>query len=172
VTQGDTLLIHGGAGGVGLMAVQLARLRGARVIATASERNHDLLRELGAEPVAYGEGLADRVRALAPEGVDAGADLVGTDEALEVSLELVPDKARLATIANFQRAPQLGIAVLGGMDEAGQRTRTQARPRLLELAAQGKLQVHIAARYPLTEAAEAYRVLKQGHTVGKIVVVP
>src|SRR5437588_798722 len=79
VGQGETLLLHGGAGGVGLMAIQLAVLRGARVIATASPRNHDLLRQFGAEPVAYGDGLADRVRALAPGGITAAGDLVGTE---------------------------------------------------------------------------------------------
>src|SRR5206468_2680112 len=93
------------AGGVGLMAVQLAALRGATVIATASERNHDLLRALGAVPVTYGDGLADRVRAAAPQGVTAALDLVGSDEALDVSLELVADRGRIATIANFVRGP-------------------------------------------------------------------
>ena len=93
------MLIHGASGGVGLMAVQLAVARGAKVIATASPARHDQLREYGAEPVAYGDGLADRVRAIGP--VDAALDLVGTDEALDTSVELVADRGRIATIAGF-----------------------------------------------------------------------
>ena len=108
VREGDTVLVHGASGGVGLLAVQLARLRGARVIATAGERNHDLLRELGAEPVAYGDGLLERVRALAPEGVDVALDLVGSDEAMDVSLALVADRDRIASIANFARGAPRG----------------------------------------------------------------
>ncbi len=114
VAAGDTVLVHGATGGVGLPAVQLARLRGARVLGTASERNHDLLRELGAEPVTYGDGLADRVRALAPDGIDVALDLVGTDEAMDVSLALVADRARIATIANFDAGPREGVKLLGG----------------------------------------------------------
>jgi NADPH:quinone reductase len=167
VGEGDTVLVHGAAGGVGQAVVQLAVRRGARVIGTASERNHDLLRELGAEPVVYGDGLADRVRALAPDGVDVALDLVGGEEALQVSLELVADRARIATIANFGAAVQ-GVAVLGGMgDEA--RLRAAARPELLRLAAEGALKVRIAGTYPLTDVAEAHRAIKEGHTVGKIV---
>ncbi|HEX6934102.1 MAG TPA: NADP-dependent oxidoreductase, partial [Streptosporangiaceae bacterium] len=96
VSGGDTVLINGGAGGVGLMATQLAAGRGATVIATASAGKHELLRELGARPVAYGPGLAARVGAVAPGGVTAALDLVGTDEAVDVSLELVADRARIA----------------------------------------------------------------------------
>jgi len=114
VSDGETVLIHGGAGGVGIMAVQLAVARGATVIATASPARHEFLRELGAVPVAYGPGLAERVRELATGGVDAALDPVGTDEAVDVSLELVADKARIATIAAFGRAGQAGIKALGG----------------------------------------------------------
>ena len=161
------MLVHGAAGGVGQSVVQLAVRLGARVIGTASERNHDLLRELGAEPVVYGDGLADRVRALAPDGVDVALDLVGGEEALRVSLDLVADRGRIATIANFAAAAQ-GVAVLAGMgDEA--RLRAAARPELLRLAADGALKVRIAGTYPLTDVAEAHRAIKQGHTVGKIV---
>ena len=103
VSAQETVLVHAAAGGVGLMAVQLAVARGARVIGTASERNHPYLRELGAEPTTYGEGLADRVRGLAPNGVDAAIDCVGTDEAVDVSLELVADRDRIASIAAFPR---------------------------------------------------------------------
>lgn len=174
VGSGDTVLVHGAAGGVGLSAVQLARLRGARVIATASERNHDLLRELGAEPIAYGPGLADRVRALAPEGVDVALDLVGTDEAMDVSLALVADRDRIASIANFARGPKEGIRLLGGGPGAdpGDEIRMAARPELARLAGEGKLQVVVSATYPLTEAASAHRQIATGHTTGKLILLP
>ena len=135
VGTGDTVLIHGASGGVGLMAVQLAVARGAKVIATASPARHDQLRGYGAEPVAYGEGLADRVRAIGP--VDAALDLVGTDEALDTSVELVADRGRIATIAGFGRAAELGIAVLTGAD-GGQAIRDAPRPELIKLAADGQ----------------------------------
>ena len=96
------------------MAIQLALARGARVIATASPARHEFLRELGAAPVSYGAGLADRVRELAPDGVQVALDLVGTDEAVDTSLELVTDRARIATIAAFGRGLAEGIKVLGG----------------------------------------------------------
>lgn len=174
VAAGDTVLVHGGAGGVGLNAVQLARLRGARVIATAGERNHDRLRELGAEPVGYGDGLADRVRSLAPDGVDAALDLVGSEEAMDVSLELVADRGRIASIANFARGPREGIRLLGGGPgaDAGDELRMAARPELARLAGTGDLRVLVAATYPLTEAADAHRQIATGHTTGKIVLLP
>ena len=114
VHEGDTVLIHGGSGGVGLMALQLAARRGATPVVTASPSKHGFLRDLGALPVAYGPGLAGRVRAEVPGGVDAALDLIGTDEALDVSLKLVADRARIATIAGFARGFQEGIKVLGG----------------------------------------------------------
>ncbi|MDX6357197.1 MAG: NADPH:quinone reductase [Nocardioidaceae bacterium] len=173
VAGGDTVLVHGGAGGVGLSAVQLARLRGARVIATAGERNHDLLRELGVEPVTYGDGLLDRVRALAPDRVDAALDLVGSDEAMDVSLALV-DRARIASIANFTRGPQEGIRLLGGGPgaDAGDELRAGARPELARLAGDGRLRVVLAATYPLDDAAQAHRQIVTGHTTGKIALIP
>jgi NADPH:quinone reductase-like Zn-dependent oxidoreductase len=169
VGTGDTVLVHGAGGGVGLMAVQLAVARGARVIATASPGKHDQLRGYGAEPVTYGDGLADRVRAIGP--VDAALDLVGTDEALDTSVELVADRSRIATIAGFARAGELGIAVLTGAD-GGQAIRDAARPELLELAAAGRLQVTVDRVFPLAEAAEAHRYLQTGHARGKVVLVP
>ncbi len=156
VGEGDTVLVHGGAGGVGLYAVQLARLRGARVIATASESSHALLRDLGAEPVVYGDGLLERVRALAPDGVDAALDLVGTDEAMDVSLALVPDRARVATIADFAAAPQEGIAA---RRRPGSRGRSVPRPgpSWRGWPATGRCACVVAATYPLDEAADAHR---------------
>jgi NADPH:quinone reductase-like Zn-dependent oxidoreductase len=169
VGTGDTVLIHGASGGVGLMAVQLAIARGAKVIATASPARHDQLRGYGAEPVAYGEGLADRVRAIG--AVDAALDLVGTDEALDTSVELVADRGRIATIAGFGRAGELGIAVLTGAD-GGQAIRDASRADVVALAADGKLEVTVDKALPLEEAAEAHRYLQAGHARGKVVLVP
>lgn len=174
VHEGDTVLIHGGAGGVGTMAVQLATGRGATAVATASPQRHDFLRELGALPVAYGPGLAGRVRAAAPGGVDAALDLVGTDEAVDVSLELVADRARIATIAAFARAPAAGIKLLGGAPGAdpGTQIRDAARLELAQLAGNGTLKVFVTQTFPLTQAADAHRAIMGGHTRGKIVLIP
>lgn len=174
VGEGDTVLVHGASGGVGLYAVQLARLRGARVIATAGERSHGLLRELGCEPVVYGDGLLERVRDLAPEGVDAALDLVGTDEALDVSLAVVEDRDRIATIANFRRGPSEGVALLGGGPgaDAGDELRAAARPGLARMAGDGQLRVVVGATYPLADAADAHRQIATGHTTGKIALIP
>jgi NADPH2:quinone reductase len=170
----DTVLIHGASGGVGLFAVQLAASRGATVLATAAPAKHDLLREFGATPVTYGDGLADRVRALAPDGVTAALDLVGTDEAIDASLELVADRRRLATIAAFGRAPGLGIQLLGGGPGAdpGTEIRAGARTKLTDAFAAGRLRVIVANTYPLDGVADAHREIMAGHTTGKIVLIP
>jgi NADPH:quinone reductase-like Zn-dependent oxidoreductase len=172
VGAGDTVLLHGGAGGVGLMAVQLAAERGARVIATASPAKHELLARLGAVPVAYGAGLADRIRAIG--AVDAAVDTVGTDEAVDVSLALVPDRARIVTIAAFGRAPQEGIRLIGGGPGAdpGNEIRAAARLPLVEAAGAGRLEVLVAGAYGFAEAAAAHRAIAAGHTTGKIVLIP
>lgn len=173
VGDGDTVLVHGGSGGVGLMTVQLARERGARVVATASAARHDLLRSLGAEPVAYGDGLLERVREIAPDGIDVAIDLVGSDEALEVSLALVEDRSRIVTIANFASAPAAGVKVLGGRGpDSGEAIRDAARPDLARLAGEGTLQVLVARTFPLDEVTDAHRLAAEGHTTGKIVLVP
>jgi NADPH2:quinone reductase len=174
VGEGDTVLVHGATGGVGLSAVQLARLRGARVIGTTSARNDHLLRELGVEPVAYGDGLLERVRTLAPEGVEAALDLVGTDEALDVSLTLVADRSRIASIANFARAPGDGVKLLGSGPGAdpGTEIRDAARPELARLAGDGSLRVLVGSTYPLDHAADAHRQILTGHTTGKLVLLP
>jgi NADPH:quinone reductase len=154
--------------------VQLARARGASlVIGTARERNHDFLRSLGAEPVAYGPGLADRVRALAPDGVDAAIDTVGTDEAIDVSLELVADRGRIASIAAFERGGREGICLLGGGPGAdpGEDVRNAARLDLVRVADEGALTIE-AHPYALDDVAQAHRASMEGHTRGKIVLVP
>ncbi|WP_199442825.1 NADP-dependent oxidoreductase [Umezawaea beigongshangensis] len=164
VGAGDTVLIHGAAGGVGTMAVQLAREWGAAVVGTASERNHDYLRDLGAVPVAYGPGLVDRVRELAPQGVDAALDAAGRD-AIAPSLELVEDRGRVGTIGDYVGSRQHGVAMLGG-------TRTAARlAELTQLYADGKLRIHVQRAYPFAEAALAHREVETGHVRGKVVLV-
>jgi NADPH:quinone reductase len=174
VSEDDTVLIHGGAGGVGIMAVQLAVARGATVLATASPARHELLTELGAIPVEYGPGLADRVRKAAPQGVDAAFDLVGTDEAVDVSLELVADHDRIITIAAFGRAGSAGIKAIGGGPGAdpGTELRDAARLDLARLAGEGKLRVLVSQTFPLADVAEAHRAIMAGHTTGKIALIP
>ncbi|MGZ6642287.1 MAG: quinone oxidoreductase family protein [Solirubrobacteraceae bacterium] len=159
VGAGDCVLVHGASGGVGLMAVQIARARDARVIGTASPARHDALRALGAEPVAYGDGLVERVRALAGDGVDAALDVAGTDEAIDASLAPVADRERIATVVAFERGPREGIRLLGGGPGAdgGEEVRNAARLELVRLVADGALQV-AATPYPLDEAAEAHRL--------------
>ncbi|GGV12815.1 oxidoreductase [Kitasatospora herbaricolor] len=165
VGAGDTVLVHGAAGGVGTVAVQLARAWGATVIGTASERNHAYLRELGAVPVTYGPGLADRVRALAPQGVDAALDAAGHG-ALDASVELVADRARIGTITDFQGAQRLGVQFLRG-------PRSAARlAELTDLWAAGGLRLEIAETFPLERAAEAHRLVAGGHVRGKVVLTP
>jgi NADPH:quinone reductase-like Zn-dependent oxidoreductase len=174
VGEDDTVLVHGATGGVGLPTVQLARLRGARVIGTTRPRNDGLLRELGVEPVAYGEGLLDRVRSMAPDGVDVALDLAGTGEAMDVSLATVADRSRIASIANFARGSKEGIRVLGNGPGAdpGTEIRDAARPELARLAGEGKLRVVVGATYPLDDAADAHRQILTGHTTGKLVLLP
>ena len=174
VIADETVLIHGGGGGVGLLAIQLARLRGATVIATASRRRHDSLRDVGAIPVEYGAGLADRVRTAAPDGVDVALDTVGTDEAIATSLELVADQSRIATIAGFGKTAGTGIKLLGGGPGAdpGTAIRDAARAELVRLAGEGKLTVAVDRTFPLAETEAAHRYLLEGHAAGKVILLP
>jgi len=174
IGSGDTVVVHGASGGVGHVTVQLARNAGARVIATASQSAHAYLRELGAETVAYGDGVLERIADLAPLGVDAAIDTVGTEEALDVSVALVGDRNRIVTIAAFQRGVELGIKVIGAGPggDPGTEVRATARLDLLRQAEAGRLRVRVVGAYPLKEAASAHRELLSGHTHGKIVLVP
>lgn len=173
VGDGDTVLIHGGAKGVGTMAVQLAVARGARVIATASPRRFAFLEGLGAIPVEYGPGLVSRVRAVAGEA-SAALDLAGTDEALDASLELVGDRQRIATIVASGRTAGEGIKALGNSPGAdpGTQIRMAARSELARLAGDGTLRVFVTQTFPLAQAAAAHRTLMTGHTRGKIALIP
>jgi NADPH2:quinone reductase len=172
VAAGETILLHGASGSVGVSVLQQARLLGARVVGTASERNFDTVRRFAGIPVAYGDGLADRVRAAAPEGVAAAIDAVGTDEAVDVSLELVGDRDRIVTIAAMGRAGAAGIKSVGGSTPESAAFRDQVRPRLIELAAAGELVVPIARTFPLAEAPDALRLLGTGHPGGKLALIP
>jgi NADPH:quinone reductase-like Zn-dependent oxidoreductase len=162
VGAGDTVLIHGAAGAVGTIAVQLCRLRGATVVGAARETQHDHLRSLGTIPIAYGDGFADRVRAVAPHGVDACLDGVG-GAALDAAIALVPDRNRILTLVEHARAAELGIRVTPP-------ARSAARlAALARLYSAGELTVHILAAYPLERAADAHRAYRAGNVRGKIV---
>jgi NADPH:quinone reductase-like Zn-dependent oxidoreductase len=177
VGRGDTLLVHGGSGGVGQAAVQFARAWGATVVATASHANHARLAQLGATPVAYGPGLVDRIRAAAPQGIDVALDAAGTPEAIAASRELVGDHSRIGTIVLGARAAELGIRAWAGgspvpLTAHEQALRLEAFVAVSELVDRGEFEIEISARFPLAEAAEAQRVSEAGHVRGKIVLVP
>jgi len=172
VRAGETVLVHGASGACGVSVLQQARLIGARAIGTASERNFDVVRRFGAEPVAYGDGLAERVRALAPGGIDKALDCVGTDEAVDVSLALVPDRKAIVTIANFGRAQSEGFIVIAGAMPASAAFRAANRSRLIGYAAAGDLVVPVARTFPFADAPAALRLLATGHPGGKLALVP
>ncbi|PPS72858.1 MULTISPECIES: NADP-dependent oxidoreductase [Streptomyces] len=162
VVAGETVLMHGAAGAVGTLAVQLATARGARVIGTAGASNQDYLTSLGATATLYGEGLVERVRALAPDGVDAVFDLAGKG-ALEDSITLRGGTERIVTISDF-RAHQLGITF-----SSSPRERSAAGlAALAQDAATGKVVTTVTA-YPLAQAATAQQVSDAGHVRGKLV---
>ncbi|MDX2377959.1 NADP-dependent oxidoreductase [Microbacterium sp. LRZ72] len=170
--EGDTLLVHGASGSVGVLVVQLARLRGIRVIGTSSEASGQKVRSFGAEAVVYGDGLAERVRGLAPEGVDAAVDAAGTDEALEVSLELVERPDRVATLAPGKAAREAGVQISAGAAPASIAFREPQRAVILDLAARGQLTLPVAHTFPLAEAPDALRLVAAGHPGGKVALLP
>lgn len=162
---GSTLLVNGAAGGVGSAAVQLAVVRGARVIGTASSANHDYLRSLGAEPVAYGEGLVGRVRALAPNGVDAALDVAGSDVLPEL-IELAGGPHHVVTLADYTGALAHGVRFSSG-DDAGRAVHAIAE--IAQLIESGRFSPPVTRTFPLAEIAEAHRVSEEGHARGKLV---
>lgn len=162
VNEDDIVLIHGASGGVGSFAVQIAVAKGAQVIGTASPDNHDYLRKLGAEPVSYGEGLADRVRRISPGGVSVALDLVG-GEALEVTPGLLTPTGRWASIVDPSVTERGGRYVFVRPDATD-------LSALASLADDGRLTVTVAQTFPLAEAGEAQRLSASGHTRGKIIV--
>lgn len=165
VRTGETLLVDGAAGGVGLVAVQLGVVRGAQVIGTAGEANHDFVRSLGALPTTYGEGLVERVREIAPDGVDAALDTAGKGSVRDL-VALTGDPARVVTIADFGAA-ELGVHVTSGGGDRGPALR-----QISDLLAQGRLTTPVAGTFSLDEAADAYRESIGGHVRGKLVVLP
>jgi NADPH:quinone reductase-like Zn-dependent oxidoreductase len=177
VGEGTRLLIHAGTGGVGQAAVQFAVAWGATVFATASPSNHARLAELGAVPLSYGDGLVERVREAAPDGIDVVLDGAGTDEALEASFALVDDRSHIGTIVAGPRAAELGIRAWSGgspvpLTDEELRLRAEGVPAAIELASQGQFDVEVSERFPLARAADAQRLSEEGHTRGKIVLIP
>ncbi|MYR05510.1 zinc-binding dehydrogenase [Gordonia sp. SID5947] len=163
VQSGHTVLVQAAAGGVGSFAVQIARSIGARVIGTASEGNHDYLRSLGAEPVTYGEGLADRVRDLAPEGVDVVLDYVG-GEALDSVPQVLRTGGTVASITDARARDEFGGHYVWVRPDVADLT------ELARLGDAGKLKPEIAEVFELTDAAAAHERSASGHVRGKIVV--
>jgi len=164
VGGGSTLLINGASGSVGSAAVQLAVVRGARVIGTASPASHEYLRSLGAEPVAYGEGIVERVRALAPDGVDAALDVAGSGVLPEL-IELAGSPEHVVTIADFAGAQEYGVRFSRGDDGRA----LHALAEIGELIESGRFSLPVAKTFPLAEIAEAHRVSEDGHARGKLV---
>ena len=172
VSAGDTILVHGASGAVGVSVLQQAALLGATVVGTASESRFEDVRRFGGIPVAYGVGLEDRVREAAPDGVAAALDCVGTDEAVDVSLALVADRDRIVTIAARGRADAEGFRAIAGAMPASQAYRDGVRADLIEMAASGRLEVPVAGTYPLEDALEAAQVLLDQHPGGKLALLP
>jgi NADPH:quinone reductase-like Zn-dependent oxidoreductase len=166
VTSGDTLFVDGGAGGVGSVVVQMAVARGARVIASSSESNHDYLREIGATPVLYGAGVVARVEAAAGEPLQAVFDVAGKTP-VEDLISLAPAPSKVVSIANFE-AGQAGVRVTGGGADSHP---MEALADVAELLAQNKVVIKVET-FPFDRAAEAYRISQGGHVRGKLVLVP
>ena len=166
VKAGDTVFIDGGAGGVGAVVVQMAVARGVKVIASAGEANPDYLREIGATPVRYGDGVAGRVRDAAGGPVDGVVDVAGKTP-IEELIGLVTEPSRVVSIANFA-AGQAGVRVTGGGADSRPE---EAMALVTELLAQNKLVIKVQT-FPFDRAAEAYRISKGGHVRGKLVLVP
>lgn len=172
VDAGDTILVHGASGAVGVSVLQQAAILGATVIGTANALRFEAVRQFGGIAVAYGDGLEDRVRAAAPDGIAAVLDCAGTDEAIDVSLALVPSRSRIVTIAAKQRAAREGLQAIGGAMPASKAYRDAARADIIRLTAEGRLDVPMASTYPLDRALEAVRRVQSGHPGGKLALMP
>jgi NADPH:quinone reductase-like Zn-dependent oxidoreductase len=166
-SSGDTVVVAGAAGGVGSITVQLARLAGASVIGLAGEHNHAWLRDLGAIPVAYGDGVGQRIREAAGGEVDAFIDLVGGDY-VQQALDLGVKPERIDTVVDFGAGEKYGVKTEGTAAAAN----AGVLAELAVLIDDGRLEVPIARVYPLEQVREAFRELEQGHTRGKIVLEP
>jgi len=166
LAPGDTVVVSGAAGGVGSIAVQLARRAGATVIGLASEANHAWLAGHGVIPVAYGDGVAGRIRQAAAK-VDAFIDTFGGDY-VQIALELGAEPSRVDTIVSFGAVQEYGVKAEGNAAAAS----AGVLAELAGLIAAGELEVPVAAVFPLAQVQDAYRRLEQGHLLGKIVLVP
>ncbi len=167
LTAGETVAVSGAAGGVGSLAVQLARLAGASVIGLAGVRNHEWLREHGVVAVSYGDGLAARIRAATEAPLDAFIDTFGGGY-VELALDLGVEPARINTIIDFAAAQKHGVKTDGSAAAAN----ALVLAELARLVDEGQLEVPIAHVYPLDQVRDAYRELERRHTRGKIVLVP
>lgn len=166
VGAADVVIVHAAAGGVGSIAVQLARAKGARVVGTARPENHDYVRSLGAMPVAYGDGLLTRVRNAAPEGVTAAIVAANSDEALQSSVELVADRARIGVVSFNPLSQSLGLKRI-----STQRS-TAGLIALTQLYEADQLKVHVQDTLTFGEAAKAHELIEAGHVRGKIALIP
>ncbi len=169
---GETVLVHGASGAVGVSLLQQAALLGVRVVGTCSPARFDEVRRFGGEPVSYGAGLESRVHEAAPEGIAAALDCVGTDEAVDVSLAVTSDLARIVTIAAKQRGADLGIRVIGGDLPDSAAYRDGFRADLVRLAAEGELEVPVAHTFGLERALDAAELLLGRHPGGKVALLP
>lgn len=160
---GSTVLVHAAAGGVGSIAVQLAVHAGARVVGTASAGNHDYLRSIGAEPVAYGDGLVEAARGAAPDGFDVILDYVG-GQAIDTARDLLRPGGTVVSITDARARDELGGLYVWVRPDPG------GLAELADLVVRGVVKVEIAETFDLDHAADAYRALETGHTRGKIVV--
>jgi NADPH2:quinone reductase len=167
VQPGDTVAVSAAAGGVGAVTVQLLATKGANVIGIASAANHEWLTALGVTPVAYGDGLADRLRAAAPDGIDAFIDLFGP-EYVKLAVELGIARDRIETIIAYAAAREYGTQAAGSSDA----TTTEVLAEMTGLVASGQIEIPIAATYPLDQVQQAFTELEQRHTRGKIVLIP
>jgi NADPH:quinone reductase-like Zn-dependent oxidoreductase len=167
LTPGETVVVSAAAGGVGSLAVQLARRAGARVIGLASESNHQWLSDHGVIPLSYGDGVADRIRAACADGVDAFIDTFGGGY-VELALGLGVQPRRIDTIIDFQAAQRHGVKT----DASAAGASAQVLAELAGLIAAEELEVPVARVYPLEQVQDAYRELERRHTRGKIVLEP
>ena len=165
--QGDTVAVSAAAGGVGTVVVQLLRTKGATVLGIASESNHDWLASHGAIPIAYGEGLADRLKTAAPNGIDAFIDLFGP-EYVQLAVDLEVEPGRIDTVTSHEKARELGTKAEGSTDAST----TDVLSEMAGLVAAGQIEIPIAATYPLEKVRDAYAELEKRHTRGKIVLIP
>jgi NADPH:quinone reductase len=167
ISERDTVVVSAAAGGVGTITVQLLKVRGANVVGLASDQHHDWLREKGVTPVAYGEGVMQRILEATPDGIDAFIDLFGP-EYVELAVELDVPPAKIETIIAYEKAQEVGAKMEGSSDA----TTPEILGEMAELVALGKIEVPIAATYPLDEVREAFEQLEDRHTLGKIVLIP